>query len=114
MQKLSPELQFVSPFATVDAIPYHRMPDEIEMNADLVCATGLRFDLQQSIIPEPFSYSEDGNRLSRTCGGDDGEAFAIVRIAAEWRFDPALRDINHPIHQREIGFVYRPGRELPL
>lgn len=93
----------------VRSIADQRMADRGEMDADLMGASGLELDTQQTMPSETF---EDSVARARGASiGDHGHARALGRMAADRGVDPAPGD-DLADHQRTILSMHLPSLEL--
>jgi hypothetical protein len=95
----------------VDKITDERMPDELEMNPDLVSAAGVYVDFGQGRAAEPFHYTICGARIAADvfC---NRHAFPVRRMPGDGgAYFPAIA-LHFSADNRIIDFFDLSTREL--
>ena len=94
----------------VDRVAGHRMPDRVEMHADLVGPPGDEVELQQGPAGEPFADPVAGGRGAPV--RHDRHPGPVLRVAPDRRLDPPDRRRHVPRDERLVGLADPPCLEL--
>jgi hypothetical protein len=110
MQKVAPKSRDGRAALAVDFVAGDWMVNEPEVDADLVGASGLDFNVEERGRVKPFEDSETRHR--GPAGTDHRHSLSLSRIAADWRVDGGFFVRHHTARERDIALVN--GSPLPL
>jgi hypothetical protein len=101
-------LEFSSP--SISGIARHGMPEVLQVNANLVRASGLGMALHESFSLAGIQHAIVGESLAAPI--NDGHFLAVDGVSADGGIDFSVRHSGDSIDEGEVGFLNISGGEL--